>query len=353
MNPFYSQNAVQALINARDAIRIKNYELASQWANKALEIEPAMEEAWLILAASSSPEDSVRYLKQALVINPQSERARQGMSWAVKRLRQSQIAKANQIRMQLAATPAQKAQASRSPVSTKKAHWWMLPAGLLVAIVLLIFGAWMAYPAIESVFARQIPIPKPAGALLKMTITPTATATSTPTATATPTPTATATATQTATATATATATETPTMTPSNTPQPTQVTDNDAVIPAEISSDTRWIDIDLSQQMLYAFEGDQIVASFLVSTGTYWHPTVTGQYHIYVKYRYTLMTGPDYYLPNVPYTMYFYRGYGIHGTYWHNNFGTPMSHGCVNMQTDEAGWLYNWASVGTIVSVHD
>jgi lipoprotein-anchoring transpeptidase ErfK/SrfK len=65
------------------------------------------------------------------------------------------------------------------------------------------------------------------------------------------------------------------------------------------------------------------------------------------------MAGPGYYLPDVPYTMYFYRGYGIHGTYWHSNFGTPMSHGCVNMQTDEAGWMFNWASVGTLVNVHN
>jgi lipoprotein-anchoring transpeptidase ErfK/SrfK len=71
-----------------------------------------------------------------------------------------------------------------------------------------------------------------------------------------------------------------------------------------------------------------------------------------VKYRYADMSGPGYYLPNVPYVMYFYRGYGIHGTYWHNNFGTPMSHGCVNFPTDDAGWLFDFASVGTVVNVH-
>jgi lipoprotein-anchoring transpeptidase ErfK/SrfK len=49
--------------------------------------------------------------------------------------------------------------------------------------------------------------------------------------------------------------------------------------------------------------------------------------------------------------MYFYKGYGIHGTYWHNNFGVPMSHGCVNMRTSDAGWLYYWASEGTLVHV--
>jgi lipoprotein-anchoring transpeptidase ErfK/SrfK len=114
----------------------------------------------------------------------------------------------------------------------------------------------------------------------------------------------------------------------------------------------RWIDIDLSQQRLYAYEGDTLIASFVVSTGTAQYPTVTGRFRIYVKYVSANMSGPGYYLPNVPYTMYFYQGYGIHGTYWHNNFGTPMSHGCVNMRTSDAAWLFEWASVGTPVVVH-
>jgi lipoprotein-anchoring transpeptidase ErfK/SrfK len=50
--------------------------------------------------------------------------------------------------------------------------------------------------------------------------------------------------------------------------------------------------------------------------------------------------------------MYFYRGYGIHGTYWHSNFGHPMSHGCINLPTEEAEWLFHWASVGTLVNIH-
>ena len=63
-------------------------------------------------------------------------------------------------------------------------------------------------------------------------------------------------------------------------------------------------------------------------------------------------------LPNVPYTMFFYndqvpmmRGYGIHGTYWHSNFGTPMSHGCINMPTPEAQWAYYWSDYGTPVII--
>jgi len=119
-----------------------------------------------------------------------------------------------------------------------------------------------------------------------------------------------------------------------------------------VSYGEKWIDIDLTNQMLYAYEGDTLLNSFLVSTGLPGTPTVTGTYSIYVKYLYAHMRGDDYDLPNVPYTMYFFEGYGIHGTYWHHNFGVPMSHGCVNMETSQAGWIYEWAPVGTIVNVH-
>jgi LysM repeat protein len=118
----------------------------------------------------------------------------------------------------------------------------------------------------------------------------------------------------------------------------------------------KWIDVNLSTQTLTAYEGTTPVFSSLISSGTWAHPTVTGQFAIYLRYQSQDMNGYrlgyDYYLPNVPYVMYFYRDYSIHGTYWHNNFGTPMSHGCVNMNTPDAQWLYNWASYGTPVNVH-
>ncbi|TFG72817.1 MAG: LysM peptidoglycan-binding domain-containing protein [Anaerolineales bacterium] len=114
----------------------------------------------------------------------------------------------------------------------------------------------------------------------------------------------------------------------------------------------KWIDVNLSQQRITAYEGQTAVYSALVSTGTWQHPTVVGTYSINVKYRYTPMSGPGYYLPNVPHTMYFYGGYAIHGAYWHNNFGTPMSHGCVNLSLGDAEWFYNWAPVGTKVVSH-
>jgi LysM repeat protein len=107
----------------------------------------------------------------------------------------------------------------------------------------------------------------------------------------------------------------------------------------------------LSEQMLYAYEDGQLLRSTAVSTGVAAHPTVVGDFAVYVKYTSQTMTGPGYHLPGVPYVMYFYRDYGLHGTYWHNNFGTPMSHGCVNMPTPESEWLFNWAEIGTPVYV--
>lgn len=107
----------------------------------------------------------------------------------------------------------------------------------------------------------------------------------------------------------------------------------------------KWIDINLTTQRLVAYEGECAVYSAVVSTGTAERPTVTGRYRIQRKYRYDDMSYPGYYyLPDVPYVMYFYGGYAIHGTYWHNNFGTPMSFGCVNLTVSDAQWLFDWAT---------
>jgi lipoprotein-anchoring transpeptidase ErfK/SrfK len=105
----------------------------------------------------------------------------------------------------------------------------------------------------------------------------------------------------------------------------------------------KWIDIELSTQTLTAYEGDTPVLSALVSTGVPGMPTPQGEYTVYRKIRSQVMSGPGYYLPNVEWVLYFYRGYALHGTYWHNNFGHPMSHGCVNLTNADAKWIYEWA----------
>jgi len=125
-----------------------------------------------------------------------------------------------------------------------------------------------------------------------------------------------------------------------------------APAPGHGTSGEKWIDVNLSTQTITAYQGYTAVRSALVSTGLWGTPTVVGTFSIYAKYLATPMSGPGYYLPNVPHTMYFHKGYAIHGAYWHTNFGTPMSHGCVNLSLADAEWFYNWAPMGTKVVTH-
>jgi lipoprotein-anchoring transpeptidase ErfK/SrfK len=151
-----------------------------------------------------------------------------------------------------------------------------------------------------------------------------------------------------------------PTATPSDDapePGPTAVPAEPTPIPLPDSpaaiNEGRWIDVDLSEQRLTAYEGHVPVRATLVSTGLPGTPTPVGQFRIWIKLRYDDMAGADYYIEDVPYVMYFHQGYGLHGVTWHGNFGHPMSHGCVNLPTEEAEWLFNFAELGTLVNIHD
>lgn len=126
---------------------------------------------------------------------------------------------------------------------------------------------------------------------------------------------------------------------------------NDKVLAANTTADGRekWIEIDLSEQRMRAKEGESTLYDFVVSTGKKSTPTPTGEFRPWIKMRYALMTGGSkakgtyYYLPNVPYVMYFYLGYGIHGAYWHKKFGIPISNGCINTKPEEMAKIYEWA----------
>ncbi|MCL4354260.1 L,D-transpeptidase [Patescibacteria group bacterium] len=124
------------------------------------------------------------------------------------------------------------------------------------------------------------------------------------------------------------------------------------------------IEVDLTNQRLYAYDGNALVYNFPVSTGKSATPTPTGGFWPWIKLRFDRMIGPGYDLPNVPYVIYFYNanfpqssGYSLHGTYWHNNFGYPMSHGCVNLSIPDAAKLYYWIDLpsnnnpGTIIII--
>lgn len=113
----------------------------------------------------------------------------------------------------------------------------------------------------------------------------------------------------------------------------------------------KWISVDISDQKLTAWQGDVPVFETIVSTGKPGWRTLPGTFAVYRKYDATRMTGPGYDTPDVPWTMYYSGGFAIHGAYWHDNFGTPVSHGCVNLRVPEAKALYEWAPMGTEVVV--
>lgn len=131
---------------------------------------------------------------------------------------------------------------------------------------------------------------------------------------------------------------------------------------ADILTTDKLITVDIGSQTLRAWEGGQIKHETKVSTGMYLTPTVKGSFKIKSKVPMQDMRGPSpykqyyptgkYLVKNVPHVMYFYQAYAIHGAYWHNNFGRPASHGCVNVPLASAEWLFNWASVGTRVEVY-
>lgn len=117
------------------------------------------------------------------------------------------------------------------------------------------------------------------------------------------------------------------------------------------------IDINLSSQTLVCYEEGIEVFSCLCATGKAGYSTPTGNYRIYDKERYTDMRntpdmGETYLVTDVPYVNWFYGGHAIHGCYWSDSYGYPRSHGCVNVSVSNAGWIFEWAPVGTPVIVH-
>ena len=120
----------------------------------------------------------------------------------------------------------------------------------------------------------------------------------------------------------------------------------------------KYVEIDLSEQKLEAYRGGRKVNEFLISSGIGQYPTPVGDFSIWLRLAEDRMTGnygenhPDNYdIPDVPYVMYFNGPYALHGAYWHNNFGHPMSHGCINVSVHDAAWLYNWTTLGDKVFV--
>lgn len=343
-----------------------------------LDIDPDNEQALLWQAGlADNPYESLAYLARVLTINPRNEYAKAGIRWARKRVTKFEQAAPTARGLPRPVDLTSPTIHARGKEAAKAHRFRRLISSISGAILLctlafLVGGVFALVRGDHQQTARaaSLSTPVPAATFtLRPTFTATATPTPTPTDTATPTPTPTDTATPTPTATPTdtpapsetptpsPTPTKEPTPTPSPVPPPTDTplpppTATPTIMateppppppPPPVAASNKWIDVNLSSQSLTAYEGDVPVYWALISTGTRWTPTVTGRYHIYMKVRSQAMSGPGYYLPNVPYVMFFYKAYSLHGTYWHNNFGQPMSHGCVNLRTEDAKWLYEWS----------
>ncbi|NIP52471.1 MAG: L,D-transpeptidase family protein [Aliifodinibius sp.] len=333
----------QAIRFARKARESGDSGSARRWAAVAARLAPDEETPWLLLGALAKPRASIEYYKQALKVNPQSRIARIGLRRAENKLAQDGTITptTKSVSTQFVqAVPTSSTVRRKTPILA----WLLLPSFLAGLVIFL----WGNFSSLQSIVASAELLPSATPPLRlavrgnQLTATPTFTPTPTPTFTPSPTPTFTPTPTATYTLTPTATAK------PTDSPMSGNLTSR----PSQVGKNEFWIEVNLTTQQLYAHRGDKLLKTFTVSTGTWATPTVVGQYQIYVKLFSTNMAGPGYYLPDVPYTMYFYKGYGVHGTYWHNNFGTPMSHGCVNMRTSEASWVFDQSVVGTWVIIH-
>jgi len=357
-----------AIQQARQTLKRGDRRSARRWAERAASLDPTQEEPWLIIAALANPRASLEYLKHVLELNPNSQHARKGMHWAIQRYRSETLIE-QEINHPSGLISIHPASSQRK--RTTLYPWIIVLVAIVVGVViwfgtpsfsfasdqtpnmLLIAQEWANIatntPTVTSTYTPTPTFTSSPTSTNTRTITPSPTPTNTPTFT--PSPTATDTPTYTPTSIPTETVTSLPTATQ---PPPSESGDDppEVFLPSGVKKGEIWIDVDLTNQQLRVYKGKNLLNTFIVSTGTWRTPTVTGQYRVYVKYPAADMAGPGYYLPGVPYVMYFYEGYGIHGTYWHNNFGTPMSHGCINLQTGNAEWVYNKASVGTVVNIH-
>jgi lipoprotein-anchoring transpeptidase ErfK/SrfK len=355
---------LQILAEGVEALSRGRYAEARRLALRAVSLDPLSEDAWLLLAALATPNNRSLYLQHLLRIHPESEAARQAMKeqtspkpFSTASGDADPLPLPEEILAKVVAVPpaglppasgravakSEEKDSDSAPPPTKngRRRFWggrgarcaivLLSISCLLALTATAFAGAVAYPPEPPVLARvakeQSPIPP--------TFTPSSTSSITPSFTPT----------------FTSTFTPTPTYTATNTRPPTS-TPWPIVEGPPGAGGERWIDVDISSQRVHAYEGNTPIRTFIVSTGVAAHPTVIGRFRIYIKLRYDNMVGPGYNLPNVPYVMYFYEGYSFHGTYWHHNFGTPMSHGCINMYTPDAEWWFYWASVGTPVITH-
>jgi lipoprotein-anchoring transpeptidase ErfK/SrfK len=127
-----------------------------------------------------------------------------------------------------------------------------------------------------------------------------------------------------------------------------------APLSPEVRAEDKWVDVDLRAQILVAYEQDKPVFAHRVATGLKDHGTPDGRHYVFDKRISERMVGgsaaseedSDHYnLAGVPFVCYFTPDWvALHGTFWHNDYGQPHSHGCVNLPSEASRWLWRWTS---------
>jgi len=386
--------AIEAIYHAQEAFRRGDKHAARQWAEQAVALDPNQEDAWLLLAAVSSPRASVLCLQRALEIHPGSERAQKGMEWALKRVletesRHETVVATQPVRLAAstqpvktghlpavtqplgAAQPALKREAARDRFGLPAILTTM--ACLLIAITVFI-SATPAKAFLNSLIeapqgsvswaAAQVPKSFPSPTLLPSALATSVTdadfATQGPvftqaaeaTRTATPVPTEPVALELSPTPMPTDMVIEaSPTPLPTDTPPPGQ--------PAPNYDSGKLILVDISEQHLYAYENGALVFSFVASTGMR-GGTRVGTFSVLDKIPNAYGSTWDIWMPN--WLGIYWSGSlenGIHALpilpngqrLWAGYLGTPISYGCVVLGTYESELLYNWAEIGTVVEI--
>jgi lipoprotein-anchoring transpeptidase ErfK/SrfK len=345
--------AHQVIQNAAEALKRGDKNAARRWAQMAASGAPENEEAWLILAAVSTPQASVAYLKRALLVNPGSERAMRGLRWAQDRLaKQSSIALTQpQTAISLSATQPTRPQPVAQGLPRKTSPRYM---PVLVALLVLMCAAlaWAIWPgnasAALAVFHAESGVSVtdgPSWSLVTI-VKPTYTATAIPSTVPTATPTATLTPLPTEIA--------TPTALPTDSSPSGPVAD----VPSAPASG-KYILVSISEQHLYAYQDNTLVYSVIASTGMN-HSTRAGVFHVLDKIPNAYGATWNIWMPD--WLGIYYSGSlenGIHALpilsngarLWSGYLGTPISFGCVVLGVADAEWIYNWADVGTTVEI--
>jgi hypothetical protein len=372
-------NLAQTLRLGIDAARAGHHRQARDSFVAVLKQDPQNIPAMLWLAfVLPAPKDTIRVLERVLALDPANEQAQTGLRWARSRQQLAAAAAQTQAMPVYPPEPASKTfePPRRQPLSTQRPRQTkkeapahrpqrnLRPLLALLMVVGVLAGTSLGWGALSTMppntLAAWLPAatvnrpPEPAPAKTLVSLSDTLPAgVSAPAADAPPAP-------EPETLPVDLPPTATPVQVPILTgvvltdlmgpvpflPQPEIPTPADNLLLAYQPTypGEKWIEVNVSTQQVTAWEGNVPVFTFTASTGLPNTPTVLGTYNIYWKLESTLMTGPGYYLPDVPYTMYFYGGYALHGTYWHDNFGQPMSHGCVNLETGNAQKLFEWAA---------